>query len=339
MTIQFSLRKYIYLLTLLIGTGLIDGCMNLPMLIKDPDIYIDELTASHEFAKALSVIDTVNKDHIDYDKFQQKRAAVLQSISQYEKSIVDEAIILKANNEWQKSITLLDKSLQHLPADSGLTELRNNLELEKNTYLNIQLLALATLRAENINQQLILLKNIQKATDNENSVQTEVRLTDQQANSSRARLLQQALKEAKQQQWPQAYTHINLVEKISSDNESSAARQSITQHIQQQKINEFITAVNNDDLPAAKIIAAQMDSYRKLPEVAQALVKLEKKISLATEKYIELGEKYYAKGSFDRAIKNWSNALKLDPDNADIKNRLLRVEVFKSNYQKLQTDE
>ena len=71
------------------------------------------------------------------------------------------------------------------------------------------------------------------------------------------------------------------------------------------------------------------------PEVLKRRDQLDQQRSIALNQAIQDGKNFYTKGEFDNAIDAWQRALRLDPDNKELKENIQRAEKFRENLQRL----
>ena len=104
-----------------------------------------------------------------------------------------------------------------------------------------------------------------------------------------------------------------------------------------QLIGEFDSALAKKDFAHAKQTLDAMEVIdAKSPKVVARREKLKKQRSIALNKAILEGKKFYTKGDFGRAINVWKRALQLDPDNKELKENIQRAEKFRENLKRFQ---
>jgi len=348
------MRKPIFLMMVLL-LPLFTGCttMNSLQLAQDQPEDIQQLLEHNEFARARQL--TGKYPAIDTPELQ---ALISMQEAAYEDSASTEARTLESENNLYGAVQLLSGVLQKVPNSNMLREYRNRLEKERLEKIRSNERHHLIARAEYIlNQEMFYQQQHKLETPNliqrwgqtrndresetvakqlrihgedafkENDLQTAMeclQLSKQLDNTPETRELLDKLIATRDSQQKVVQKQASL-KKVKKQNRLKQ-RQAIKTR---QLLEATQQALSVNDLPVARANFIQIPSPSSKSSEVSEVSAIQEDLDLALRKRVtqltSRGDSQYRADNVDAAIKTWSEALELDPENQNLKERLDRA--------------
>jgi len=337
----------------------IAGCSGMETIgfSQDNPESINRLLEEHEYARARQL--TSKYAFLDTPELQ---ARIGKQEASFEENIYSEARTLESGNDLLGAVQLLSSALQKVPYSASLRELRNTLEQERVKQLQTNEREQLIIRAKYaLNQQQLYRKQAnlespslgqrweyQRNQKEAIALSTQLLEHGQQAmNEDRTDLaktclqLSQALNET-----PEVDA---LLSTIHTDEESRKQANKQENRLAQKKVNirkeknrkkeqqdqkkktevllaETQQALAKDDLQVARATFVQIPPSAVSDSMVQATQDdLDHAIDVYVGKLITQGDTQYRADNVLLAVRTWTKALSLDPDNRELRERVERA--------------
>lgn len=313
----------------------LQACSQLSSLLYNKPEKVKSLVANEQFYGALDLIDATPQSDPDYQTLTELRKDVLAAIDEFERQSLRQADELAKQSRLRQALDLVEQSLVRLPASKALTEKRKDLEKLLDRRLYQTEVRIAEHRAGFLPEEISLLRELQNYSSDD-SIESALAYRMRDADTTRAILLEQTKNYIEQSQWQSARRYAELADRIQSDKQTKTLIAKIDANVLNQHLAQLRKAIDQDDLMRARKLASGLDAGE--PRVREQIQRLNDKISEKVLKLSRAGQNAYTKGDLDLAIQQWEQALRLSPENEDIKNQLQRAKTFKKNYQKFKSN-
>ncbi len=316
----------------------LSACTHLPFVTADTSEQVRELLAQQQFYSALDLIDATEPDDAEFDALKDLREEVLNAIAAFEQKTLQRVEQLSEAGQWARAETLLDDAIDKVPASKPMRERRKQVQATIERELRRVNLRLARLRASSLREEIELLQQSLRYTDDETVAH---RLADRQRvlDESRRLLLAEAQRHIDQQQWRQARDYASRAHQLTADDRSRQMLATIDSAITGDQLSRLEHALDNGELGLAKQLAASLGEAPAGSRAATLIAQLEQQVELAVLQLTRNGQHAYSKGDIERAIGFWQQALELAPDNPELQKRLQRAQSFRANYQRFKNEE
>ena len=332
--------------------SILAGCsgMDTMHLVQDRPEDLELLLEHNEFARARQL--TGRYPTIDTPLVQQR---IVQQESDYVNTTYAEARMLELDQDLLGAVQLLSGALQRVPHNTLLRELRNSLEKERVRQLRDNERRQLVARAEYMVDQQQLFEqqtNLQYPSmiqrwENSRNEKAAVDLSGQLIEHGEYALQQGDLENAQTcldlslalHVTPEAQTLLSKVgvarqsqNKLAQQQESvrQVRKKQRVQQKQQQKTDVLLAetqqALNNNELQVAR------SAFVKIPPSASERVEvqalqhdLDQAVAAQVATLMAEGDAQYRADKVNEAIRIWSKAYNLDPENTDLKERLDRA--------------
>lgn len=309
----------------------LQACSQMTFLIQDKPGKVATLIEQHRFYPALDLIDSTSRDDPDYPRLIELRGEVLSAITRYEKERLKTTNRLIAEDKLREALLVIEEALSRVPASKDLLSKRKQAQAAIERNMARTNLELAQLRAESLPGEIQLLEKMARYTD-EQSIRQSLQARRLEADNARQLLIAEAKSQIDSGNMDKARKNASLAQAIQSGKDSQQLLHRIDSSIQTGKLKRLKQAIDDKDFLAAKRIASGLTGKN---QEEQALLKsLNQKVELEILQLTREGQHAYTKGDLDGAIERWELALRLDPDNNEIKTLLQRARTFKTNYQR-----
>jgi tetratricopeptide (TPR) repeat protein len=355
-------KRKLYLIASLLLLPLVTGCpqMQTVRLAQDTPGDIDTLLEQNEFARVRNL--TVKHPDIDTIELQ---ARIDSLETAYEDDILAQAGKLKDGNELLNAVELLSGALFRIPHSTKLRELRTTIETQRVHQLRVNerntliaranyLLDRQRLYSQQVNLQapgyeqrhehaqqesergmvsIQLLEHARYAMeaeelDDAGTCLALAKKLDEGADTAALQDELQAMKKTRQDSTRQA----NNVRKASIKSKNDRDEKDET---------EKLLATTQKALDANKLHDAR-DAFTKIPQstsrdsgVVAVQSSLDQAVSTRVKQLIVNGDSLYRSDRIHEALKTWSEALSLDPNNAELRERTDRANRVLTNLEEL----
>ncbi len=332
---------------------LLTSCGQLTTIFQGSETRLEQLLTEDEYHRALQLLEKIKTDHPLYEKRDDLKNEIAQKSIQYESNRVATIKDLEKKLQWQDALAAANQANKKLPTSKPIIETRETLLKNRDQYINNQQLKLAIEQAKHLPIQADILTAIKQTTVKDRNRDNYLEQTQEQLQSAHSKLTQAATTAIDQQQWEAAHQYLLLAKNIRSDKAMeqliSTTQEKITlkkqkknesvQNQQQQnldeKLNSLNKAINQNQLVQALVLSSELEPWKKQPEVTALLEKLTTIVAERVKQLSIDGQELYSQGHLDNAIRQWQQAIALDPNNSEIEDKLHRAEAFKANYEKL----
>jgi hypothetical protein len=353
-----TMHKYFrFMLVLLLAV--IAGCSGMGTigLSQDNPESINRLLEEHEYARARQL--TSKHAFLDTPELQTR---ISNEEASFEENTYSEARTLESENDLLGAVQLLSSALQKLPHSASLRELRNTIEQERVKQLQTNEREQLIVRAKYaLNQQQLYRKqaNLESPSlgqrwENQRNQKETITLSTQLLQHG-----QQAMDEDKADlaktclQLSQALNEtpevVALLSIIHTDEESRKQVNKQENRLAQKKVNirkeknrkkeqqdqkkktevllaETQQALAKDDLQVARAAFVQIPPSAVSDSMVQATQDdLDHAVDVYVGKLITQGDTQYRADNVLLAVRTWTKALSLDPDNRELRERVERA--------------
>lgn len=330
------------------------GTIGLP---QDNPESINRLLEEHEYARARQL--TSKYAALDTPELQTR---ISKEEASFEESTYSEARTLESGNDLLGAVQLLSSTLQKIPHSTSLRELRNTIEQERVKQLQTNERDQLIARAEYaLNQQQLYRKqaNLESPSlgqrwENQRQQKEAITLSTQLLEHGQQALdedkpdlaktclqLSQALNET-----PEADALLSIIDtdeesrKQATKQENRLAQKKITtrkeknrekeQQDQKKKTEVLLAetqqALAKDDLQVARAAFVQIPPSAASDSMVQATQNdLDHAVDVHVGKLITQGDTQYRADNVLLAVRTWTRALSLDPDNRELRERVERA--------------
>lgn len=361
-------RKVIQLLLVLL-LPVIAGCsgMDTIRLGQDKPEDLDKLLQQHEYARARQL--TSKHASLDTATIQ---ARISNDESAYEQQVHAEALALQSSNDLLGAVQVLSTALQKVPHSNSLRELRNTIEPERVKQLQTNEQEQLIARARYIlNQQKLYQEqaNLEAPTLGQ---RWEHKRNVKEAQALAEDLLEHGQQALDQNQMALAKTCLQLSQQLNATPEVDAmladihatedahkqvafqetklakkkasikkAKSRKKEQLDDRKktailLAEAQQALDRDDLQVARATVMQIPSSAITDsEVVAFRKELDQAIDVRVKKLMANGDAQYRADNVLQAVRTWTEALSLAPDNRYLRDRVERANKVLSRLQQL----
>jgi hypothetical protein len=353
-----SMHKYFrFMLVLLLPV--IAGCSGMGTIgfSQDNPESINRLLEEHEYARARQL--TSKHASLDTPELQTR---IIKQEASFEENTYSEARTLESENDLLGAVQLLSSALQKLPHSASLRKLRNTIEQERVKQLQTNEREQLIVRAKYaLNQQQLYRKqaNLESPSlgqrwENQRNQKETITLSTQLLQHGQQAmdedkadlaktclLLSQALNET-----PEVDALLSI---IHTDEESRKQVNKQENRLAQKKVNirkeknrkkeqqdqkkktevllaETQQALAKDDLQVARAAFVQIPPSAVSDSIVQATQDdLDHAVDVYVGKLITQGDTQYRADNVLLAVRTWTKALSLDPDNRELRERVERA--------------
>jgi hypothetical protein len=351
-------RKVLHLLLVLLLPA-IAGCSGMESirLGQDKPEDLDKLLLQHEYARARQL--TSKHASLDTAAIQTR---ISTDESAYEKQVHAEVLAMESNNDLLGAVQLLSSALQKVPHSNSLRELRNAIEPERVKQLQSNELEQLIARARYIlNQQKLYREqaNLESPTLGQ---RWEHKSNAKEAQSLAGDLLDHGQQAFDQNQIALAKTCLQLSQELNRTPEVDAmlahihatedahkqvalqetkiakkkasikkARSRKKEQLDDRKKTEILLAeaqqaLENNDLQLARAAVAQIPSSTVTDsEVIAIHDDLDQAVDMRVKELMATGDAQYRRDNVLQAVRSWTEALSMAPDNRYLRERVERA--------------
>lgn len=346
----------IKLLALICCLGL-TACASLSIPKQPSDDYIAGLLAENQFDTALKAVDQWQDNYPNDLELPKQRKHITQAISRFESTTLATAQQLDNKGQWQEAKSVYESALEKVPSSPALQNAYSEFSVRHLTYLNGLKEDLDVAQARHWLNISADIKALYQAAPND----PEARAWQEKSHEERERLARRMVNyglahEEKEhfgtaalrydlayQLDPGEFTkpyHERAVKTFAQRKAKQKKRAREDQKRQRSKLSLLIEEFDQhlaqrEFRLARKTLRAMEVIDAKSPEVLKRRDQLDQQRSIALNQAIQDGKNFYTKGEFDNAIDAWQRALRLDPDNKELKENIQRAEKFRENLQRL----
>ncbi len=318
----------------------------------------NQLVAANRYDRAFALHESLKPEMQRETRVQQSKKKLQVSAKKFEDATLKKARRFKNGGKWPEALGLIEQALSGYESSGRLQFEYKSLLSARNELRDRQWLALSVERAKNLQrlnadlQDLLLVDSAYSdAKKLHKNYRSEARdlaryLADAAEGKQREGLYGEALRLYRlanelsdRDKWNQQVANL---EKFHAQDEASK-KKSNAKRRQQRLLSErevFQEYLRDDQLLKAKLQLRKLESIDSNTELLKRMHdSLDKHIARKVQQLTEQGKKYYANQQLEQAIKNWEEALVLDPSNEELATLYRRAKTFKAYYEKLQSTE
>mgnify|MGYP000436339835 CR=1 FL=1 len=334
---------------------LISACSQLLTITGSGEAQLNRLLDDHRYQQALLLIDGSNPKHPEHSLLLSRRSDVARQQQQHINNAIKQSQHLAQQKQWPQAEQLLKTNIEKNSNNKALQQALTALNEKKQQFVAQQKLTLAEHNANTLPSTLYITEQLLLAQPNNKTLLEQQQTIIAQINSAAEYLEQQVNSNINKQQWGSARRYLHAYQKIKGRNSLPKAKLLLEQ--QQQKIDNqqqrksaqdtqlrlkqqqqaLQQALTNKDWSQVKNLLTTLESSREqLPSIAQLIDDTTKHMQRLGSTLIQQGQRHYTHGRIDQAINSWQQALEINPDDNDLKERLQRALRFQTNIEKLQ---
>lgn len=337
-----------------VAFALLGGCAGLLAPRDYSDTEFAALLSEHHFAAAESYLARLRAADASSQRAAQLAGQLKAAQSDYRESVVARARAAQSQGHWREAADHWRAGLSELPDDPVLEQGRNRFAAERRERLDKLELELTELRADNLARKVALAQELAGVAD-EPAHWRRLRAGYQREAADLVSLLKRRAHSAeKRGDWYRARDEyrrllslapdddyrdaVGRVDKQITERERTAeqARQKHQRERYRELAGQFRKALADDDLRSAQQLLPKMRTAGGGSDaVASAAKELSGRIERRVESLVERGRDEYTRGNLDTAISAWNEALQLEPDSVELKNRIARARRFRDNVERL----
>lgn len=325
---QCKLSVFAAALSVLFTLG---GCSHLPWQVLPTDAGIEQLCKQHRYVTALKVLDSRKRKAPDYE---QKRGEILEDLKNYQTELLRQADALVQQQQFAKAEMLIETERPELPASRELTQFDTQFSAARDRYLQRSLDEVVQLRAPALAREHAAYQALLKAASTPELQRVVAR---HQADVDYftpliASLGSQALAQNDYEKAAQYLSIANqlepspaLTKQLKSAEQAVAAekqkQQTARVTVREQRYRELQSAlqksIRDHEFFAARDLLTQA---RTLNTHSDELDTIQRELDDATAAFVsqkmEAGNRSYADGHIEEALKNWraANTLTSTPE-------------------------
>ncbi len=356
--------KYILLLWLMLLAG---GCAHLPDTGAISLMQINFWLANEEYGNALAVLQRQIQRHPEDESLRKLLQSTQQSANRYARDKIARANQLVEQNRWDKALEQIDDAQKHWPQSAVLRIARDVLEARRQQrieQLQLELLLhegaslLETARQhrelEFVNPGYLFLdRDLRKYQSRRRAVAEKLFEAGIQAQkegdlrlAQHCLVLAQRLEDSRKVQ--DALRRLPEIEQVEESEELEPPRhpsRPLVQRVspkkrQQQRLNRLLTEYarvrDRNDLAAARRIMLKMEKTDPAhPRVKELKAEQDLLVQQFVQRSIAWGDDLYSQERIKEAVDVWQAALKVDPLNKELRNKLDRAKTALKTLQEL----
>lgn len=343
-------------LTLGLCLGIV-SCASLSIPKQPSDDYIATLLESNKFDAALMAIDKWQQDFPNDIELPKQRKQITQAISRFETDTLKTASQLDAKGQWQDAKNVYETALETLPSSQPLQNAYSEFSVRRLNYINTLKEELDVAQAKHWLSVSTNIEAVYRTAPNDNEARSWKERSDMDREHLARRLVSYGLVHEDNKHFGTAALRYDLAYKLAPSeftqpyheravktfSERKAKQKKIAREDQQRqrsKLSQLADAfdryLSQEEFSLARQTLGAMEVIdSKAPEVIQRKTQLDRQRTIALDKAIQDGKQFYTKGEFGGAIRAWTEALQLDPDNKELKENIQRAKTFRENLERL----
>lgn len=306
----------------------LNGCSHLPWQLLPTDMSIEQLCSQHRYVTALKVLEARKRSTPDYE---QKRAQVLDDLRNYQTDLLQQADALLQQQQFTKAESLVEANRAELPVSRELSQFDAQFSAARDRYVQRWLEEVVQQRAPALAKEHNAYQALAKAA---NTIELQNVVARHEADVVYfspliAKIGSQALAQGDNEKAAQYLAIANqlqpspkLAQQLKSAEQSLTterqkqltARANIREQRYRELQNALQKSIRDHEFYAARDLLAQA---RTLNIHNDELDALQRELDEATAQFasqkIEAGNRAYADGNIEEALKNWRAANALVP--------------------------
>lgn len=344
-----SLRKLTASAAILSALLTLSGCSYLPWQVLPADASIEQLCKQHRYVTALKVLDARKRNAPDYA---QKRDEIFDDLKNYQTELFKQAEALAQQQQFAKAEILIETHRPELPASRELTQFDAQFKAARDRYLQRWLDEAVQLRAPALAREHAAYQALLKAA---NTPELQRVVARHQADVDYfapliANLGSQALAQNDFEKAAQYLAIANqlqpspaLAQKLKSAEQSLAAekqkQQTARANIREQRYRELQgelqKSIRDYEFLAARDLLTQARMLNTHSDELDALQReLDDTTAVFVSQKIETGNRSYADGRIEEALKHWNAANALAPT-PELKEKIDKAQKFIDRLEQL----
>ena len=335
---------------LLIALLLLSACAPLVTPRPEPVLSVEQLCADHRYLSALKALSAQRGSIPDYEE---KRDAILAQAREHQNSVLRDAAELARQQQFVRAITIVENAQAELPASREMSQLSEQLSTSGERSTRRTLEELVPLKAVQLQKDHALYQALQKSATDPVIKSAVIRhLADVEYFSP---LIVKAGNEAlAQNEFTKAQQLFSIANQLNPSPENAALLARADQALansrkklqvaqsaeREQRFRELSNAMlqslqQRDFLAAREQLALARDLNIHTEEMDSAQHLLDNIISNYLVQLTDAGNRLYADGKIEDALRTWRQAEALSPT-PDIKEKIEKAQKFIDRLQQLQ---
>lgn len=317
----------------LILTLVLSGCSTFTPYRIATQQEIDQWVKNNQYGIALSVLE--NKARLLPTKAVKNSLETIKTkASEYDKKQAASVLKLQSSGKWEEALSILHSSLQNYPEGKQLQRAQKTLQgRQGKNILNLEAQLLIE-KAEWLSQNLKIYQNMQLIDPQNRSIKWNMANTQSEIKFTAGKLHAFGQSALSKKEYDLAEICLHTANRLHPTKEHSASLALLEQKTRKttdKEINVLLEkmkqAIEKNRLEDGRKFLAQIEAMKEHPPEITSLKKiLDKKISTEVNRILEEGNVFYKNSKIEKAKQTWKKALKLDPKNEQINERISRAE-------------
>lgn len=314
-----------------------------------PDADIGMLRSEHRYVSALAQLEKMRAKNPDYPT---QRQEIVEEASLYQAQLLLSLRNLMEQNEFARAQQMLNTAIPELPENAELATFNAEFTRERDRYAQVRLDELYQLRGEHLLAEQPLYQSLQGIAG-DYDLQIAVERFQADANYFAKLLREAGLQAMANEDYTAAQKYLATSNQLLPSSEVGAALQEAAraiaqeqEQVQQSHANEreqryrkfesgLLQAMKTQDYAVAR---TQLARLRETGLHTSAVDRYRRQLAEAIRAFVnartDSGNKHYADGHIEAALKDWRKAYALSPS-AELKERIEKADKFLERYQNL----
>ena len=325
------------------------GCAQLPWQMLPIDAGIEQLCKQHRYVTALKTLDARKRNAPDYAE---KRNEILDDLKNYQTELLRQADALVQQQQFAKAEALIEADRAELPASVELSQFDAQFNAARDRYLQRWLDDIVQLRAISLAKEHSAYQALLKAASTP-ELQRVVARHQADVDYFSPLIAKQGSQALAQNDYEKAAQYLaianqlqpspTLAQQLKTAEQSAAAEKQKQQaariSVREQRYRELQNAlkksIRDQEFFAARDLLTQAKTLNVHSDELETLQReVDETASAYTAQKIEAGNRAYADGYLEEALKNWRAASALAPT-AELLEKIDKAQKFIDRLEKL----
>lgn len=340
---------------------------------KKDKLTIKQYIADKQFGRAIKLLE--KRARKKPTRFNKVRLQKVRNIARkFENKVISKSQHKIKQNDWQSAFVMLDDALHQYPNSTKLNRYRHLITRQQTKNIKLAHIRLVAAKSDYLLRVKPIYAELNRLDPTDSDIQWKLRKTNIEISETAKSLHVSGRVEMNENQYETALKYLELAHQLSPTRKNTQALANLvrlrknrlekvrqrtqsqiralankpmsntqrSQQFQLKKLKNRITHhLKYGNYGKAKNLLSKADHISPLhPEVIHPdIIKLRSEmydsVNRKVNDLIHIGNEEYSKGKIEQAKKSWSGALKLDPNNKQIKNSVERADRVLSKLQEI----
>ena len=319
-------------LRIVIMTFVLSGCTNFPQIKLNSQEDVDQWLKNDQYGRALSSLKLQARLFSNKETNQTLKTVKVKA-SQYDRKQAASIRRLLSKEKWDEAIALLNSSLQNHPDGKQLLRTQKLLWRKQQQHtMNLEAQLLLS-RTEWLSRDLKLYQTMLLADPQNQSTKWKIADTQHELQSSADKLQIFGNNALEKKQYDLADICLSTANRLQPTKELNESL-TLLELRSRKTINKIKTlsgkmkdAIKKNDLAKGRKLIIELDEMNEYPfELEKLKESIVNNIGIKVTKILKKGDILYKNGNIEGAKIAWENALKLEPENEQLHDRITRAE-------------